>query len=160
MKSFNTLSIAFLISILSFCNLATQAESLNEKCLEASTAQQIKQLLENKKFYIDFCSTCNPQKVSIRRVDVSAVSLENTDCGQEIKVIGKIVRGVKPPVFGGDCTDLLEVYSPSIPLDVPFETTVNPANTYVWDDETKSFASVGSELGDKKVCIKALQLKK
>ncbi|MDX1920691.1 MAG: hypothetical protein SFU25_08175 [Candidatus Caenarcaniphilales bacterium] len=153
-------SLAILISILSFYGFSSKAEALDVKCLDASMAQQIKGLLESKKFYIDFCSTCSPQKANIRRVDISEFSLLETSCGQEIKVKGKIVRGVMPPVFGGECTDLLEVYTPSLPLDVPFETTLNPANTYAWDEESKQFASIGNELGYGKVCIKSIILKK
>lgn len=134
------------------------SQALNYKCLDRQSASSIKDLLEIQKFYIDFCSTCPKTKASIRRINISEVSLTESECGYSVNVKGLVVRGIKPPVFDGLCSTNLEVYSPSLALDVPFEGVVNPGNIYLWNSKSSSFGVLS--LGASKACIQNIVLKK
>ena len=144
------------------CPLRSQeASSPVYKCLEADKANEAKELLENSKFFISFCSACNPNEASVRRINLTApVELIESDCGMKIKASGKIVRGVKPPVFGGYCTEMLKVTSPSEELDVAYSNELNLASVYVWDKENKNFTSVAELLGldVENLCVRHLTI--
>jgi hypothetical protein len=138
--------------------------SANYQCLDEKTTNMLLELLNKQKFYLEFCSGCAPSKAALKRINISSIEVKKNACGNELLVSGIIVRGVKPPIFEGRCTDTLEIFSPSIPLEVPIKSSFNPDIAYAWDSEKKAFASISEELkpdtNSKGVCIKSVILHK
>jgi len=99
---------------------------------------------------------------NIKKINIQKVSIKQENCGSQIFIEGQIVRGIKPPVFGGDCTEKLEVNNPSQKLKLPFNETLDLAYEYIWDEENKQFITIAEALGldIKNICIKHLILKK
>ncbi|MDJ0625239.1 MAG: hypothetical protein QNJ31_02590 [Candidatus Caenarcaniphilales bacterium] len=132
------------------------------KCNSLETAEKVKEILEEQKFFIDFCSNCAPRKAAIRRIDIKDIEIKKKDCGAEVNVKGSIVRGIKPPVFAGYCTEEIEVHNPSQKLDLDYQKAIDLGYSYVWIAEDKRFETLSSvlDLPNKNICIKSLILKK
>ena len=92
---------------------------------------------------------------------------EKKACTVGLKIEGKIVRGIKPPVFGGECTETLKVYNPSLSLGVPYKRASRQKNDlfafYLWQPGQKAFVNLGTILGletdTTPICIKKLIFK-
>lgn len=132
------------------------------QCVSAEIAEKAKALIEKKKFIIEFCSNCSAEISNIKRINIQKVSVKQAVCGYEVFVEGKIVRGIKPPVFGGDCAEQLEVSNPSQALKLPFSEKLDLAYEYIWDEKSKQFITIAEALGldTKNICIKHLMLKR
>jgi hypothetical protein len=156
----NSITRFALLVILTFCILPQAAMADQYQCLEPQLAQKAKAILEAKKFAIEFCSNCSAQETNIKRFNIAQVNLQKSDCGTEVFLKGKIVRGIKPPVFDGACTEKLDVYNPSTKLKLPLDKQVDLAYLYVWEPERKLFITLAEVLGldTKNICIKALKL--
>jgi hypothetical protein len=148
-----------------FCSLflvSHCAQADQYQCNSKEVAQQAKKLLEKNKFFVEFCSNCSAETTNVKKINISKVTIKTSDCGDEIFVEGKIIRGIKPPVFGGDCTDKLTISNPSYPLKVPFSSQIDLAYSYIWLPEKREFRSLAEilNLDAKNICIKALEIKK
>jgi|GEM_PF-4276859 len=166
--------------ILVFCvNLitlkASLAESVDYRCNSREIATKARAILQNNKSFIIFCSNCSPEKAKIRQVKIQAGKKISHDTPEEtvslqlikeeegcfsISATGTIIRGVKPPVFGGYCTDILQVYNPSIALEIPYQHKLNLANVYLWNPEKREFQTLAEMVGldTSDICIKRLIL--
>lgn len=142
--------------------LPVEADYYKYKCNSQVVAEEAKKILEEKKFFIDFCSNCPPDKAGVRRVDIEKVVIEQKPCGAELKVTGKLVRGIKPPIFGGYCTEEIEVYNPSIKLEMEYRKNIDMAYSYVWNESSKRFETLSSQLSltGREVCVQSIVLKK
>jgi len=133
------------------------------KYLDQKTAEKAGEILGQSKFFIYFCSNCPPDKSNIRRINISKIEILVSDQEQySLGISGQIVRGIKPPVFGGYCTEHLTVYSPSMPLELEYENEIDLANTYVWNKDKKAFVNIAKLLGldISNICIQSLELTK
>ena len=170
-KNINLLLIFLLLLIISsFEELRVQAEA-EKTCLSQETADNIINMLNKKKFFIDFCSACDPKVASIRRININNIQKNNInnnyekDC-YELLISGQIVRGIKPPVFGGYCTDqTLEVSNPSFTLDINYSKIINLSNIqniYILNkiQDKLVFSSLGEFNNTKPACITNLSLSK
>jgi hypothetical protein len=130
----------------------------NNNCLELEEAEKIKKLIDEKGYFLDFCSSCSPSKAAIRRININQTELIEKSCGWTVKAKGQIVRGIKPPVFGGECTERLTVSSPGTRLEIPYETEVKVSNTYI-NTGGKSFVSLAkiAEIKSSKACIQEIR---
>jgi hypothetical protein len=155
--------IVFLSLITLFKNPAKSENSLNQfKCLSPEQAETANNILKEKGFIIDFCSDCDPAKAVVRRINIIETKIEQTNCGSEIKIKGKIVRGIKPPVFEGKCSEELSIYNPSFTLDLAYEKNINIAYSFVLNEDKKSFITIAELMGleSNNICIRKIQLKK
>ncbi len=152
-------SIACLFSL---CFFYLNVSADQYQCLSPDVASSAKKAIEKSGFIVEFCSNCSKEEAAIKRINLQNISVKTTDCGSEIYIEGLIVRGVKPPVFDGACTELLEVYAPSMPLQVPYKKNLDLAYVYLWDNEKGEFRTAAEMLGldTKNICIKAIKLKK
>lgn len=164
MKTKNKFLLILLLQgcLLFTASLTASAAGYKYLCNSEEIAQKAKQILEEKKFFLDFCSNCDAKKASLRRVEIESVTIQTRECGAELSVKGKLVRGVKPPIFGGECTDKIEVYNPSIPLALEYNKEVDLAYSYVFDAKTKTFKTLAElvGLGAEGICIKQVMFGK
>lgn len=149
--------------LLIFCSFLISNSSYSDTsfCMDIKTAEEAKTLLMKKRFLINFCSDCLPEKANIRRIDIKNIDLVSKDYCYELNITGKIARGIKPPVFGGHCSEHLTVYNPSIELDVPYDHTIRLKNMYIWNSTAKVFTNMfdALNLNSSSICIKNLQIK-
>jgi len=161
-KKILSVAFAFVLIVLQINPVSVKAEHYKYRCNSPEAAEQAKRLLEEKKFFVDFCSNCSPSAANLRRVEVESVTTQTNECGIELKVKGKLVRGIKPPVFGGECLETLEIYNPSLSLNLEYDKTIDLAYTYIFDSSTKSFITMAQAVGlsVEEICVKRLQMKK
>ena len=131
------------------------------RCNLEEDAKKAKDYLEKLGYFIYFCSNCDHMVANIRRIDIENIELGyKKGCGHYLYVAGKVVRGVKPPVFGGYCSDSLEVSNRSVPVDgVPFARDIDLAFTYVPDGDGK-FITLAEKLGmevEDLICIRSIE---
>ncbi len=160
----NFVFITLFVSLITLFQNPAHSDSLLSqfKCLSPEQAQTAQQILKEKGFIIDFCSDCEPAKAVVRRINIVETKIEQTACGSEIKIKGKIVRGIKPPVFEGKCSEELSIYNPSFTLDLNYEKSLNIAYSYVLAEDKKSFITIAELMGleTNNICIRKIQLKK
>ncbi len=152
----------FILLFILFISYVVKAEEHN-KCLLGSTTEKAKDILEAKKFFVYFCAKCNYKEANIRKINIEEIIIPDKSCNSKLQIKGKIVRGIKPPVFGGYCTPKLEVSNKSFELDLAFDNEVDLKNIYVWDKSNNAFVNLLKimELGDQDtVCVENIVLTK
>ncbi len=147
----------FLLFVVSTSSLADRYQ-----CNSPEITQKAKKLLEQSGFLIEFCSNCPYSGEAPKRANISKVTVEKLECGQELTVHGKTVRIIKPPVFGGACTDLLEISNPSFKTSETYEQKADLAYMYIFDKTDNQFKTIAEILGldVSEVCVKHMIIKK